>query len=84
VGKNLPKLSRGQPRIVVAGGMADWRSIGTLSLHVAQYAPCQRVARKPRMPRRSLITVSGIVGLPHRVHSIAISLPSIVCQPSRH
>jgi hypothetical protein len=32
-----------------------------------QYSP------KPRRLRRSLITVSSIVGLPHRLHSIAMS-----------
>jgi hypothetical protein len=49
-----------------------WLSIGTLSLHVAQYPPCERVSRKPKTPRRSLITVSSIVGPPHRLHSIAM------------
>jgi hypothetical protein len=59
--------------------MAEAFAIGTLSLHVAQYAPCERVSRRPRMPRRSLITVSNIVWPPHRLHSIAMSrLPIIV------
>jgi chromosome segregation ATPase len=47
--------------------------MGTLSLHVAQYAPCERVSRKPRTPRRSVITVSAIVGPPHLLQSIAMS-----------
>ena len=51
--------------------MAGWLSIGTLSLHAAQYAPCNRVSRKPKRLRRSLITVSEIVRPPHRLHSIA-------------
>ena len=38
-----------------------------------EYAPCDPVSRKPRTPRRSIITVSGVVGPPHRLHSIAIS-----------
>jgi hypothetical protein len=47
-GKNPLALWRGRPLIAVAGRMAPSFSIGTLSLHVAQYAPCERVARKPR------------------------------------
>jgi hypothetical protein len=59
--------------------MAAGFSIGTLNLQVAQYAPCERVSRKPRMLRLNLITVSKIVGPPHRLHSFAMSrLPIIV------
>jgi hypothetical protein len=73
IGKNPLRLGRGRPLIATDGRMAAWFSIGTLSLHVAQYAPCERISRKPRTPRRSLITVSDIVGPPHRLHSIAMS-----------
>lgn len=52
--------------------MARWFSMGEHSLHVAQYAPCERASRMPRTPCRNLITVSGIVGPPQRLHSIAI------------
>lgn len=62
----------GQGGIADDDPMAGWFPMGEHSLHVAQYAPRKRVSRKPRTPRRSLITVSGIVGPPHRVHSIAI------------
>jgi hypothetical protein len=72
-GKNPLKLRRGRPLVAAAGRMPAWISIGTLSWHAAQYAPCERVSRRPRTPRRSLITVSAIVGPPHRVHSIAMS-----------
>jgi hypothetical protein len=53
--------------------MAAGFSIGALSLHAAQYAPRARVSRKPRTPRRSVITVSAIVGPPHWLHAIAMS-----------
>jgi hypothetical protein len=72
IGKNPLKLGRRRPPNAIDGPIVGQFSIGTLSLHVAQYAPCKRVSRKPRMPRRSLITVSSIVGPPHRSHSIAI------------
>src|ERR1700677_1450498 len=72
-GRNPPTLLRGRALILVGGRGADGVSTGALSLHVAQYAPCERVSRKPRTLRRSLITVSDMVGPPHRVHSIAIS-----------
>jgi hypothetical protein len=72
IGKNPLRLVRGRPLIAVADRVADGVSLGVLSLHVAPYAPCELVSRKPRTLRRSLITVSDIVGPPHRVHSIAI------------
>jgi hypothetical protein len=68
--------------IAVADRVAVWLSIGALSLQVAQYAPCERVSRKPRTQRRSLITVSDIVGPPHRVHLIAI-FPASDCRSAR-
>jgi hypothetical protein len=72
-GKNPLRLWRGRPLIAIDRPMVGWFSIGTLSLHVGQYVPCERASRKPRTPRRNLITVSSIVGPPHRSHSIAIS-----------
>jgi hypothetical protein len=72
IGKNPLRLGHGRLSIAIDGRMAAWVSIGTLSLHV-QYAPCERVSRKPRIPRGSLITVSSIVEPPHRLHSIGIS-----------
>jgi hypothetical protein len=53
--------------------MAAWFSTGTLSLHVAQYAPRERVSWRPKTPRRSVITVSDMAGPSHRLHSIAMS-----------
>jgi hypothetical protein len=64
--------------------MAAGLSFGTLSLHVAQYPPCERVSRKPRTPRRNLITVSGIVGPLHRLHSIAMSRLRLSFSTSDH
>jgi hypothetical protein len=72
-GKYPLQLCRGRSLIAIDGRRAAGFSIGTLSLHVAQYAPCERVSRTPRTPRRSVITVSNIVGPPHRLHSIAMS-----------
>jgi hypothetical protein len=71
-GKNPLRLCRGRPLIAIGGRTAAGFSIGTLSLHVAQYAPCERVSRRQRTPRRNVITVSAIVGPPHRLHSIAM------------
>jgi hypothetical protein len=68
--------------IAVPDRVAVWFSVGALSLQVAQYAPCERVSRKPRTLRRSLITVSNIIGPPHRVHSIAI-FPASDCRSAR-
>jgi hypothetical protein len=53
-------------------------------LHVAQYAPCERVSRKPRILRRSLIIVSAIVRPPHRGHSLAISRLRLSFSTRRH
>jgi hypothetical protein len=63
----------GRPWIAIGGRMIAAFLIGTLRLHVAQYPPGERVSRKLKTLRRSLITVSGIVGPPHRLHSIAMS-----------
>jgi hypothetical protein len=73
IGNNPLTLGRDRPLIAIGGRMAAAFSIVPLNLHVAQYAPCARVSRKPKRPRRSLITVSSIVGPPHRLHSIAMS-----------
>jgi hypothetical protein len=73
IGKNPRRHGRGRPLIAIDGRMAASSSTGMLSLHVAQYTPCERVSPKPRMPCRSLISVSNIVGPPRRLHSIAIS-----------
>jgi hypothetical protein len=51
--------------------MAAWFSIGTLSLQVGQYQPCERVSLKPRRPRLSLIAHSADPDQPFR--SIAIT-----------
>ena len=61
-----------------AGGLMAccWLSSGTPILHVAQYAPRDRVSWKPRSPCRSVITVSGIIEPPHCMHSIA-RFPSV-------
>jgi hypothetical protein len=57
----------------VGWNVADWWfATGTRILHVAQYAPWGRVSRKPTKRRISLMTVSGIIELPHRLHSIAV------------
>lgn len=60
-----------------------WLSIGTPILHIGQYAPRERVARKPAKLRRSLITVSGIIEPPHCVHSI-VRFPSVPCTKQYH
>ena len=73
MGKNPLTLWPGRPWIAIGGRMMAAFSIGTLRLHVAQYPPCELVSWKPKTPRRSLITVSSIVGPPHRRHSIAMS-----------
>ena len=73
IGKNPLTLWPGRPWIAIGGRMIAAFSIGTLRLHVAQYPPCELVSWKPKTPRRSLITVSSIVGPPHRLHSIAMS-----------
>ena len=44
-------------------------------VHFERYPPYEPVLRKPKMPRRNLITVFNIVGLPHRPHSIPMSHP---------
>jgi hypothetical protein len=74
IGKN--PLTLGRDRLLIATGrrMPAAFSFDPLNLHVAQYARCERVSRKPKRPRRSLITVSSIVEPPHRLHSIAMSL----------
>jgi hypothetical protein len=84
IGKNSLRLGRGRPLIAIDGRMVVWSFIGTLNLHVAQYAPSEQVARKPRTPRRSLITVSNIVGPPHRLHSIAMSRLRLSFSTCRH
>jgi hypothetical protein len=73
IGKSPLTLGRDRPLIAIGGRIAAAFLIDPLNLHVAQYAPCERVSRKPRRSRRSLITVSRIVAPPHRVHSIAMS-----------
>jgi hypothetical protein len=82
IDKNPLRPGRSRPLIAVAGRLVAWFSIGTLSLHVGQYPPCERVSRKPWTPPRSLITVSDIVGPPHRLHSIAMSRLPILIQPA--
>jgi hypothetical protein len=62
--------------------MAAGCSVGALSLQVAQYAPRERVSRKPRTPRRSVIIVSAIVGPPQRLHSIAMSRLRLLFNPA--
>jgi hypothetical protein len=73
IGKNPLRPECGRRLIAIGGRTAAGFSIDTLNLQVAQYPPCERVSRKPRVPRRSLVTVSSIVGAPHRLHSIAMS-----------
>jgi hypothetical protein len=84
IGKNPLRLGRGRLLIVIGGRMVVWFSIGTLSLHVGQYPPCERVSRKLRRPRRSLMTVSSIVAPPHRLHSIAMSRLRLLFSIRRH
>ena len=69
---------RSRPLLTADCRTVAWFSIETLSLHVGQYLPCERVSRKPRTLRRSLIVVSDIVGSPHRSHSIAMSRSDVV------
>jgi hypothetical protein len=73
IGKNPLRLWRGRLLIAIDGRMAAGFSMGALSLHAAQYAPRERVSPQPSTPRRSVITVSTIVGPPHRLHAIAMS-----------
>jgi hypothetical protein len=47
-GKNRLRLWRERLLVAIDGRMAAGFSIGTPSLHVAQYAPCERVLRKSR------------------------------------
>jgi hypothetical protein len=51
-------------------GATGWFVTGIPILQVAQYAPWNRVSRKPMNRRRSFITVSAIMRPPHRLHSI--------------
>jgi hypothetical protein len=81
-GKNPLTLERGRPLMAIDGPLMPWFSIGRLSLHIAQYAPFERLSRKPSMPRRSVIIVSSIVGPPHRLHSIAMSCLRLSFSPA--
>jgi len=84
VGKSALMLSR-EYAMIEAGRWAAgwWLSIGTPILHIGQYAPRDRVSRKPTKLRRSLITVSDIIEPPHSVHSIA-RFPFVPCTKRYH
>jgi hypothetical protein len=69
--KSALTLSRERAMIDAGCRMAGWwLSIGTPIWHEGQYAPRDRVSRKPRTLRCSLITVSDIIEPPHCLHSI--------------
>jgi hypothetical protein len=72
IGRSALRLSR--ERAMIEAGLwvpSWWLCSGTPILQTGQYAPRDRVSRKPTKLRRSAITVSGIIEPPHCVHLIA-------------